>query len=390
MRFIVWLLCLSFPLLAKHLDVEVSGKSAILMNADTGAILYEKHAHIPLSPASTTKIATALFVFEKNEPLDRTMVVSGDSLKMCPTTQKANHPPHWLEPDGTMMGLRRGEQLSLESLLHGLMLVSGNDAANVIAESMAGSVPTFMGMLNEYLQGLGCINTQFSNPHGLTHPDHWSTAHDMALITKRALQFPQFRKLVSTLVYNKPKTNKQPPVEIRLTNPLLRPKNKHYYPKAIGVKTGHTAAALDTLVAAAEHEGRVLIAVVLGCEKGGSRYADVKRLFEAAFKEKKETRRLMGSENVFEREVVGSKQPLKAALGRSLSIEYYPAEEPKCKAALHWALPQLPIHKGQKVAEVHILDEKGLLLQRGELLALEEVKGTLFFRCKQTILNLFR
>ncbi len=385
MRLIFWFLCCGISLNGKPLDVTVSAKSAILMNAETGAILYEKHAHIPAYPASTTKIATALFTLERGGELDRMVAVSAEALRGRPATGKESLHPYRLDSDGTMMGIKRGEVLSLDSLLHGLMLVSGNDAANVIAESVAGSIPQFMELLNEYLQSIGCKNTQFQNPHGLPHVDHWSTAYDMALMTKRALQIPKFRNIVSTLVYNKPKTNKQPPLEIRMTNPLVKPKSKHYYPKAIGVKTGHTNAAQDTLVAAAEQDGRTLIAVVLGCEKGGKRFDDVKRLFETAFNEKKSLRRLMGPEHGFVKEVVGAKSPMKAALGRALSIEFFPAEEPKCKAALHWSVPELPIRKGQKVGEVVIQDENGLHLQQGDLLAVEEVRGTFCFMMKQRV-----
>ncbi len=390
MQLILWLLCFVASLMAKQLDVEVSARSAILMNATTGAILFEKHAHVPTHPASTTKIATALFVLEKGVNLEGMVTVSSECLKMRSLNNRDLSPPYRLDKDGSMMDLKRGETVSFETLLHGLMLVSGNDAANVIAETMAGSIPQFMEMLNEYLEGLGCQNTQFCNPHGLTHPDHWSTAYDLALMTKRALQFPTFRKLVSTLQYTKPKTNKQPPSELKLFNHLLKPKSRYYYPKAIGVKTGHTSAAQYTLVAAAEHEGRTLIAVLLGIEKMGTRYEEAKRLFEAAFAEEKTSRRLMGPENIFTKEISGSKIPLKAILLKPLSIAFFPSEEPKCKAALHWDLRSLPIRKGEKVGEVHICDEWGICLQKGDLVALEEVKGTFFFVLKEKIAQLFR
>lgn len=367
---------------AKQLDVTVSARSAILMNAETGAILFEKNPHTSSYPASTTKIATALFVLEQQVDLEKTATVSSESLKARPIKDKELYPPYWHDTDGTMMGLKRGEIVSYESLLHGLMLISGNDAANVLAESMAGSIPKFMEMLNEYLQSLGCKNTQFRNPHGLTHPEHFTSAYDMALITKRALQVPKMRKLVSTLAYTKPKSNKQPEQEIRLTNALMRPKSRHFYPKAIGVKTGYTNAAQSTLVAAAENEGRTLIAVLFGCEKD-SRYEDAKRLFEAAFSEEKATRRLVGPENVFRKEVVGSKLPLKASVAKPVSIAFFPSEEPKCKAALHWDPVSLPIHKGQKVGVIEIRDENNRILEKGDLVALEEVKGTFFFMLKE-------
>lgn len=387
----LWLLLsCSISLMGKPLDIEVNARSAILMNADTGAVLFEKHAHIPLPPASTTKIATALYVLEKGEDLNRTVKVSAECLKGKPIQERDLFPPHWLESDGTMMGLKRGEVLSLDSLLHGLMLVSGNDAANVIAESVGGTVPDFMVLLNEYLQSIGCQNTQFSNPHGLTHPQHYSTAYDMALMTRRALRLPKFRQVVSTLSYQKPKTNKQPAAEIKLTNPMLKPKSRYYYPKAIGVKTGHTSEAQDTLVAAAEHEGRTLIAVILGSpNKSGARYEDSKRLFEMAFSQKKESRLLIGTDYLFTKEMPGSKLPLKANLAKSLTIEYFPAEEPQCKAALHWNTGELPIRKGQKVGEVHIQDERDQLLQKGDLIATEDLKGSLFFTLRKKLGGLF-
>lgn len=380
-----WIFCLvAFSVWGKPLEVEVSARSAILMNAETGAVLFEKQAHVPSYPGSTTKIATALYVLDKGYDLERVTTVSAESLKGRPLTDRDHLPPYWLDSDGTLLGLKRGETLNLETLLYGCMLVSGNDAANVIAEAIGGSVPGFMGLMNVYLQTLGCKNTQFANPHGLPHPTHLSTAYDLALIAKKALTLPFFRKVVSTLSYMKPKSNKQPAREIKLTNPLLKPKSRYYYPKAIGVKTGHTTLGQDTLVAAAEHEGRTLIAVVLGCaKKTGTRYEDVKRLFEAAFHQEKEKRRVLGPENTFSRTLTGSKAPLRAALSKPLSIEYFPAEEPQCKAALHWNVPPLPIRKGQKVGEVAIRDEEDRVLQKGDLIALEEVRGSFFFVLKE-------
>ncbi len=383
MRLVFWFLCFSVSLVGKPLTIDVLARSAIVMNADTGAILYEKNAHLPVAPASTTKIATALYVLEKQIPLDRMVTISAESLRGRPLKDRDH--PYWLDSEGTMMGIKRGETLTIESLLHGLMLVSGNDAANAIAESIGGAIPPFMDELNAYLQSIGCHETQFRNPHGLTHPEHYSTAYDMALIARRALGLPSFRKLVATSSYPLPKTNKQPPRELHLTNPLLNPKSRYYYPKAIGIKTGYTAAAQGTLVAAATHQDRTLIAVLLGSEVKGQRFEDAKRLFEAAFAEPKEKRRLIGPESLFAKEIVGAKMPLKAAVAKEVTIEYFPAEEPKCKAALHWNLPPLPIRKGQKVGEVQIQDENGLFLQKGDLVALEEVKGSFFFVLKQKL-----
>ena len=384
-------MCFAFlTCFGKHLEVKINADSAVLMNAETGVILFKKHAHLPTYPASTTKIATTLYILEQEIDLDQMIVVSRESLKARPSTDWDVLPAYWLDREGVIMGLRAGEVLNVDTLLHALILASSNDAANALAENIGGTIPQFMDMMNEYLRELGCSNTHFSNPHGLTHPDHWTTAYDLALIMKRALEIPKFREICATLSFKRPKTNKQPEGEIELSNPLMRPKSRYYYPKAIGGKTGYTEAAQFTYVAAAEHEERILIAVLLGYKDRRERYLDAKKLFETAFNEMKAKRRLIGPETVFKKEVDGIKSPIKASLVRPLSIEYFPSEEPSCKAVLHWEIDRIPLKKGQKAGEVHVLSEDGRLLAKGNLIAKEEVKGSLLFTLKQKFSRLFK
>jgi D-alanyl-D-alanine carboxypeptidase (penicillin-binding protein 5/6) len=288
-----------------------------------------------------------------------------------------------------MMGLKKGEEVTVESLLHGLMLVSGNDAANVLAEAHSDSIPQFVEELNLYLtQNIGCTQTQFSNPHGIHCDDHVTTAYDLCLIARRGLQIPKFREIVSKASYELPKTNKRPAMELRQTNALLR-KGKHYYPKAIGIKTGYLSTAMNTLVAAAEHEGRTLIAVLLGCPASSDRFKDAKSLFEKAFQETLETKILMGVDRAFKREILGSKTELEASLAQDLFLSFYPAEEPDCKAFVQWKIPQLPIKKGQKVGEVLVFDQEGKKILASDLVAKAEVKGTFFFTLKETFRKWF-
>lgn len=382
MRKFLFLLICGVSVWGKQLELDVHARSAILMNADTGAILYEKHAHTPLFPASITKIATALFVLDHKQPsLDQMVTVSGEALRLKPAQKGKEVAPHWLDVDGTTMGLFKGEMISFESLLHGLMLISGNDAANVLAETVAGSVPDFVSQLNLYMKGLGCLNTQFRNPHGLHHPEHYTTAYDICLITRRALQVPKFREIVSKVSYSKPKTNKQAAAELRQTNPLIK-SGRFHYSKAIGVKTGYTSHAQHTLVAAAEHNGRTLIAVVLGCKQKEDRCADVVQLFETAFAEEKKQQRLLGPESLFTQRVEGASTHLEASLNQELGISFYPAEEPAYRAFVHWELPTLPIQKGQKVGRIEILDHEGNLLTQGDLLSQVNVKATFWFWLK--------
>lgn len=371
---------------AALLDVEIKAASAVLMNAKTGAILFEKHAHRPTHPASTTKIATALFLLDRNIDLEQKVLVSQEALKERSLKDPYSFPAHFLESDGTMMWLRVGESISLRSLLYGMMLVSGNDAANTIAENIGGSIPGFMEDMNEYLRGIGCLNTQYKNPHGLTHPEHWTTAYDLALMTKNALHFPGFRKAFSSLTFTVPKTNKNAERKLEMTNPFIRPKSRYFYAKAIGGKTGYTSAAQNTLVAVAEHKGRVLIATLLGCVQRHDRYEDAKRLFERAFQEEKISRRLIGPEHVFEKSIEGAPL-LKASVLRPIRIYFFPSEEPRCKARLHWSVDHLPIYKGQKVGEIEIVDQGGLVLEKGDLLAKKELKGSFFYHLKRFFLS---
>lgn len=359
------------------------------MNADTGAVLFEKHAHVPAYPASTTKIGTTLYILNQEVDLDQLAVVSKESIQPRPPKDWDVLPPYWLDSDGIMLGLKVGEALTIDTLLHGLMLYSANDAANVIAENLGGTIPKFMEGLNQFLHDIGCKNTKFSNPHGLTHPEHWTTAYDLAIMTKRALEIPKFRQLITTLVFKRPKTNKQPEGEIAMTNPIVKPQSRYYYPNAIGGKTGYTQAAQYTFVAAAEYEGRTLIAAVLGCKDRTIRYEDTKKLFETAFSEERAKRRLMGPETIFKKQVEGAKLPVKASLVKPITIQYFPSEEPKCKAALHWSIQGLPIRKGEKIGEVHILSDDGRFLDKGDIIAREDVKGTLLFWLQQKLTNLF-
>ncbi len=389
MRLIFCLLSVQ-TLLAGQIKIEVSARSAILMNADTGVVLFEKSPYLSAYPASTTKIATALYVLDSQVDLHQQIAVSREALRGRPLKERDECPPYWLDVDGTIMGLKVGEVLSMEALLHGLMMLSGNDAANVIAESVSGSIPRFVESVNEYLGSIGCKNTQFSNPHGLTHPDHWSCAYDLAVITRRALQNPKFRSIFSCQMFTRLATNKQPESEIKGLNPLMKPKSRYYYPKAIGAKRGYTQAARYTLVAAAEHEGRTLIGVVLGCEQKNDHYEDVRKMFESAFAEEKASRRLVGPENVFAKTIAGSASPLKARVLKPLSISFFPSEEPRCKAALHWSVDRPPIRKGQKVGELQILDDRHGVISRADLIAAEEVKGTFFFLLREKFSNFLR
>lgn len=370
--------CFISVLWSKPLKVEVSAPSAVLMNAETGVILYAKNIHEKQYPASITKIATALYVLEKKgQELDKMIEASIHALKTIPAHIRqapgSKHPPHTLENDGTMMGIRPGEAHSLNSLLHGLLLSSGNDAANVIAEYTSGSIDRFISELNQYLQEHGIQESRFSNPHGLHHDEHWTTAYDMALMTRLALKHAAFREIVKATKYQLPQSNKQPSRFLAQHNRLVKP-GPYFYPKAIGVKTGYVAKAGHTFVGAATHEGRTLIAVLLNCAESEHRFRDSIKLFEAAFREKPLSRVLFAKEkDHFTQAVRGAKTPLNAALKDDLVLTYYPAEEPAFRAEIAWNASKLPIQAGEVVGHLRLIEEKGAVLNQLPLFAAHDV-----------------
>ena len=259
------------------------------------------------------------------------------------------------------------------------MLSSGNDAANVIAQFVSGSIEQFMQDLNNFFKEKGIKETRFNNPHGLHHPEHYTTAFDMALITKEAMKKPLFREIVKTIHYTRPETNKQPATTLVQSNRLLR-RGSFFYPKAVGVKTGYHSKAGYTLVGAAEQDGRLLIAVVLGCTEMNKRFKDVIALFEAAFAEKKVSRTLFSKQyDTFTIQVTGSKSPLIATLSEDLKMDYFPSEEPIFKAFLKWNQMSLPIKEGQVVGEIQLKTDQGTILKHS-LFASSEVQMTAFFK----------
>jgi D-alanyl-D-alanine carboxypeptidase (penicillin-binding protein 5/6) len=363
------------------LKVDVSAKGAILMNSETGAILYEKNAHTPLYPASTTKIITALYALEKKgHALDEMVLASQDAVSAVPPhirrASDGKHPPYRLEFGGTHMGIKTGEELSLRTLIYGMMLMSGNDAANVIAQHVSGNVPQFLNEVNEFIRSKGCSKTTLYTPHGLPHPDHKTTAYELAFLTRIAMQNPQFREVVKTVRATRPQTKMQPESPIAQLNALLK-KGKFYYPKAIGVKTGYTVSGGYTLVAAAEDEKRKLIAVVLGCDQLEQRYRDAISLFEAAFNETRVARVLFSKNfDLFNCSLKGGKTLLEAQLEEDLVLHYYPSEEPIFKPVVEWSIPPFPIVAGAEVGQVKIIAHDGAVLFSAPVFAAKQVEST--------------
>ena len=224
-------------------DAPVYAGSAILIEAESGHVLYEQHAHTRMPMASTTKIMTALVVLERCD-LQATVCIDERAVGT----------------EGSSVYLYPGELLTVEQLLYALMLSSANDAAAALAYEVTGSIEDFAALMNQKAKDLGLLNTHFANPHGLDAKGHYTTAYDLACITAYALQNEDFLRIVSTQKKVIPLREQQGARVLRNHNRLLAS-----YQGCIGVKTGFTKKSGRCLVSAAERDGVRLICVTLDC-----------------------------------------------------------------------------------------------------------------------------
>lgn len=252
--------------------LNLSAKSAILVEVSTGRIIYEKGSRMQMFPASTTKILTAILVIE-NCNLSDMVTVSETAISNIPSGY-------------VTCELQAGEEISVKDLLYALIVESANDAAYVLAEHVAGSVSAFSDMMNNKALEIGCSNSQFLNPNGIHNPNHYTTAYDLYLIAQYGMKNETFRTLVSTTSYTLPATNKHPAEDrvLSTTNQLINVNNTKFYNKnVIGIKTGFTSQAGNCLVTQVSRDGLDFIAVVLNSETNDSRYEDSNKLFDYAY-----------------------------------------------------------------------------------------------------------
>ena len=259
---------------------DTYSSACLLMEESTGKILYSKNANSIMYPASTTKIMTAILTLEKCN-LSDTAVVSHNAVFSIPSGYST-------------ASLVEGEILTIEQLLNVLLIPSANDAAVVLAEHIAGSVEAFSDMMNSKAVELGCLNTHFVNPNGIHNENHYSTAYDLALIGKYAMQFPTFKEISSKTRYTLPITNAYSKEDriFNTTNDLIKPNyssspTNYYYKYATGGKTGYTDPAGQCIVATATKDNVSLIAVTLHGDftedNLSQRALDCKALFEYGF-----------------------------------------------------------------------------------------------------------
>lgn len=268
----------------------VSAKSAILMEAETGTILYAKNIHEKLYPASTTKLLTCLLAAE-NCSLDEMVTFSYDAVHSIPS-------------DGSNMGIDAGEVLPMDECLYGIMVASANEVSSAVAEHVAGDIDSFTDMMNERAKELGCLNSHFVNSNGLYDDNHYTSAYDLALIAKAFFNNDTLRRIGNTTTYHFIPTETQPD-DFYKTNKHKLINGEIPYEGIIGGKTGYTSEARQTLVTGCEQNGMRLICVVM-MEEAPSQFEDTVTLFDYGYQNfskvnvaENDSRYIIGDSNFF-------------------------------------------------------------------------------------------
>lgn len=255
--------------------IEFSAKSVYVENLNTGSVVVDKASDEKRYPASLTKVMTVLLVLENVENLNEEV-----------TAQYSDF--NDMDPNGSTAGIKVYETLTVDELLHCVMLSSANEACNILARHVAGDLESFVKMMNTRAEELGCTNTNFYNTHGLHNENHYSSASDLVKIIKECIKHTEFTRMCGLTGYTVPATNKSAERNINTTNYLLVPsQSKYYYPYAKGIKTGFTTPAGACLASYAEKDGVTYLSVMLGGvrdeDKTNHTMLDTKAVFEWAF-----------------------------------------------------------------------------------------------------------
>lgn len=246
---------------------EITSAAAVVMEASTGTILYNKDAYGTYYPASTTKLMTSLLAIEQC-PLSDIVTCSRESVESI----------GW---DSSRIGLVAGESIDMENALYAILLASANEVSYAVAEHVGGTMENFVSLMNKRAKELGCVNTNFVNPHGLDNEEHYSCPYDLALIARKAMEYTTFRRVSGSYNHKIPETNKNEARWISNTHPFI--KKNVVYEGVFAGKTGSTSKAGNCLVTCAERNGMTLICVIMKAPNSATVQADSKALLNYAF-----------------------------------------------------------------------------------------------------------
>ncbi|WP_077368037.1 D-alanyl-D-alanine carboxypeptidase family protein [Anaerosalibacter sp. Marseille-P3206] len=348
-------------------SLDIVGEGAILIDGDTGQILYEKNSHMKLYPASTTKIMTGILAIELGN-LDDIVTIDKDIINAT---------------DGTHIALDYDEQMSLKNLVYALLIESANDAAAAIAKNISGSIDEFATLMNKKATEMGALDTHFTNPSGLPDENHVTTAYDLAMIAKYAMNNETFRNIVKQYSYTIPPTNKKSESRyICNHNKLLFSKKKIQvdgkiipikYEWADGIKNGYTQVADQCLVSSATKGNRKLICVVLKSH-GSDIYVDTHKLLNYGFNEFEKTQLSFKNEFIDNIDIQNGSIPLTTGIiGDSLYTIVPKNNLNKIEKKINIQENiEAPIEKGQVLGNIeYTLD--GKLLGQADIISTMEI-----------------
>ncbi len=283
---------------------EITAETAVLIDAETGQVIYDKEMHKQMFPASITKIMTTILAVEELE-LNEKLTVSQEAVDAV--SRNASH-----------IALTTGEEITVKEAIYASLLASANDACNVLAEAVSGDMESFAKLMTEKAREFGALGTNFTNSNGLKDDNHYTTAYDMAMITKYGLKNKDWREMFGERRYEMPPTNKQDEVRYLNKQHVMIFEQKYYYEGIIGGKTGYTTVAKHTLVTAAERDGVTLIAVVMKCPNNMDKYDDTKALLDYGFENFEKI--TLNNDNIENRKVENGNKTEKVSLHEPVSV----------------------------------------------------------------------
>ena len=260
-----------FALCPKAEELEITSEAAILIDAETGQILYEKNKDEKLYPASITKIMTIYLAALQNTP-DQVITASETAIRAVPN-------------DTSNIALDYGEQITMEQAMYAAMLMSANDACNVLAEGVSGSIEAFTDLMNQTAREFGALNTNFANANGLIDENHYTTAYDFAAITRNAIQNPEFFRIFTSMEYSIPPTNKKSVSRNFYAQHRMMHQSQYAQYGVVGGKAGYTQESQHTLVTYGEKNGFQLIAVTLKNPAFNAIYQDTQKLLDFGYEQ---------------------------------------------------------------------------------------------------------
>ena len=354
-------LLLSINLVKADTDLAPNAKSAILIEASTGKIIYEKNSHEKLAPASMTKMMSMLVIVES---IEKSIIGWDDMVTASLNASKMG---------GSQILLETGEQMSVSDLFKGVAVASGNDAVVALAEAIAGTEDEFVNMMNQRAKELGLTDTVFKNPHGLDDANHYSSAYDMMLIAKELVKHEKVLEYTSIYEdYLRKGTSKE--LWLVNTNKLTR-----FYPGVDGLKTGYTDTAGYCLTATAKKNGMRLIAVAMGEADGKVRNAEVTSMLDYGFAQYK-VNELLNTDTVISKVEIekGKEKQVELVPLRNATVVTRKTETlGKITYDLHLNAVKAPVKVGDKVGILDIL-ENGNKIDQIDVTVKENVKKANF------------